>query len=69
MMKTDAYDHVVFQHSTFSPAQYVAPCIAVIDEWNNNDYSAEWAEFRTLFPERPFCLLVPLQQGNTIDLL
>lgn len=52
-------NHVVIRHSTYDPAQYVAPCIAVINEWNNNDYSADWAEFRTRFPMRPFCLLVP----------
>lgn len=37
----------------------VVPCVAVIDEWNSNDYSAEWATFRSNYPTRPFCLLVP----------
>eukprot|EP00986_Skeletonema_menzelii_P011448 scaffold5903_cov81-Skeletonema_menzelii.AAC.4 len=39
--------------------QKVTPCVAVIDEWDNRDFSAEWANFRTQYPKRPFCLLVP----------
>lgn len=39
--------------------QNVIPCVAVIDEWNNRDYSTQWAEFRAFYPQRPFCLLVP----------
>lgn len=40
--------------------QKVVPCVAVIDEWDRRDYSAKWAQFRSLYPQRPFCLLVPL---------
>lgn len=39
--------------------QKVVPCVAVIDEWDSRDYSNKWAEFRSLYPQRPFCLLVP----------
>ena len=37
----------------------IVPCVAVIDEWDNRNYTAEWTEFRTLYPKRSFCLLVP----------
>ena len=37
----------------------LVPCVAVIDEWDNRNYSFEWANFRARFPQRPFCLLVP----------
>ena len=39
--------------------QTVVPCVAVIDEWNNRNYSNQWATLRNLYPRRPFCLLVP----------
>jgi hypothetical protein len=39
--------------------QTIVPCVAVIDEWDNRNYSAEWASLRSLYPRRPFCLLVP----------
>ena len=39
--------------------QNIVPCIGVIDEWNNRDYSTIWADFRAQYPQRPFCLLVP----------
>ena len=39
--------------------QVVVPCIAVVDEWDDRDYSVEWAKFRLDYPKRPFCLLVP----------
>ncbi|KAL7577367.1 hypothetical protein ACA910_002098 [Epithemia clementina (nom. ined.)] len=40
-------------------AETVVPCVAVIDEWDNRDYTSSWESFRNLFPRRPFCLLVP----------
>ena len=39
----------------------LVPCIAVIDE-DNNDKSGnarDWQKFRTKYPYRPFCLLIP----------
>ena len=39
--------------------QNVVPCVAVIDEWDNRNYDLEWKNFRELYPQRPFCLLVP----------
>jgi len=39
--------------------QNLVPCVGVIDEWNNRNYAAEWAQFRATYPKRPFCLLVP----------
>ena len=39
--------------------QSVIPCVAVIDEWDNQDFTQEWEDFRRQYPQRPFCLLVP----------
>lgn len=39
--------------------QNLVPCVAVIDEWNSRNYASEWATFRSRYPQRPFCLLVP----------
>ena len=39
------------------------PCVAVIDEDDGFGYGSEqekaWADFRNLYPNRPFCLLIP----------
>ena len=39
----------------------LVPCVAVIDE--DDDFAGDrdemWAEFRRLYPRRPFCLLIP----------
>jgi len=35
------------------------PCISVIDEDSYQDNRAKWRIFRTLYPERPFCLVIP----------
>lgn len=42
------------------------PCVAVIDEDDNfyGRQTAKWNEFRTLYPNRPFCLLVPNPEGD-----
>jgi len=40
----------------------LVPCVAVIDEDNGfaaADKWQQWEEFRTLYPRRPFCLLIP----------
>ena len=39
--------------------QNVVPCVAVIDEWNGRNYAREWETFRSEYPQRQFCLLVP----------
>lgn len=39
--------------------QNLVPCVAVIDEWDNRDYTSQWNTFRSRYPQRPFCLLVP----------
>ena len=39
--------------------QSVIPCVAVIDEWDNQDFTQEWEDFLRQYPQRPFCLLVP----------
>ena len=49
------------------PDDQVIPCVAVIDEDSSftstspggKDQDALWADFRTEYPYRPFCLLVP----------
>jgi hypothetical protein len=41
----------------------VTPVVAIIDEWDDRDYSTKWAEFRKEYPKRPFCLLVPYNSG------
>lgn len=41
----------------------IVPCIAVIDESDNfpdSHFDTQWATFRTDYPDRPFCLLRPL---------
>ena len=37
----------------------LVPCIAVIDEDDNKNNTADWLTFRKDYPDRPFCLLVP----------
>jgi hypothetical protein len=38
----------------------LVPCISVIDEADDyNNSVADWNEFRSTYPNRPFCLLVP----------
>ncbi|KAG7373026.1 Dictyostelium Slime mold-like repeat protein [Nitzschia inconspicua] len=44
---------------TCQDIQTLVPCVAVIDEWDSRDYSVQWEQFRTEYPRRPFCLLVP----------
>ena len=39
--------------------QNLVPCVAVIDEWDNSNYLTQWQTFRSTYPKRPFCLLVP----------
>lgn len=42
------------------------PCVAVIDEddsFGTPNQEALWTEFRTRYPARPFCLLVPKPEG------
>lgn len=43
------------------------PCVAVIDEdssFGTPNQASRWQEFRTAYPLRPFCLLVPGPQGG-----
>ena len=44
---------------TCESIQNLVPCVAVIDEWDNRNYANQWATFRSDYPKRPFCLLVP----------
>lgn len=45
----------------------IVPCVAVIDEDESfGDQKQTWAEFRSLYPERPFCLLVPTPDPSYI---
>ena len=42
----------------------LAPCIAVIDEadgYGTQQPITDWNTFRTQYPDRPFCLLIPKQ--------
>lgn len=48
-----------FTGSCEEDIQIVVPCVAVIDEWENYDWSDQWKEFRKKYPKRPFCLLKP----------
>ena len=51
---------------TCEDIEQVIPCIAVIDEWDNfrpGDPNTTWSTFRTNYPTRPFCLLVPFNTG------
>jgi hypothetical protein len=43
----------------------ISPCVAVIDEdsESSSNNTQEWLNFRTEYPDRPFCLLLP----NRID--
>jgi hypothetical protein len=50
------------------PDDQLVPCIAVIDEdssFGTPNQATLWYSFRTLYPSRPFCLLVP-STGNNI---
>jgi hypothetical protein len=43
------------------------PCVAVIDEDDSfgiPNQASRWEEFRTRYPSRPFCLLVPNPEGR-----
>lgn len=45
----------------------LVPCVAVIDEDSAFGYpnqASRWSEFRTKYPSRPFCLLVPNPKGE-----
>jgi hypothetical protein len=53
---------------TCEVVENIRPCIAVIDESSNfsdDEINARWLSFRTNFPNRPFCLLQPLNQSNS----
>jgi len=39
-------------------------CIAVIDEADGRSFDERWIQFRSQFPNRPFCLLQPNLPGN-----
>ena len=43
-------------------------CISVIDENDNNYVDAQWDGFRTLFPDRAFCLLQPIPAYTVVSL-
>lgn len=48
----------------FNAADKIVPCVAVIDQDRDSalyssDNEEEWQEFRSNYPERPFCLLMP----------
>jgi len=48
------------------PKDAAVPCIAIIDESDNfsdANIEAKWATFRTTYPDRPFCLLQPLDSA------
>lgn len=50
------------------PKDAAVPCIAIIDESDNfsdADIAAKWANFRELYPDRPFCLLQPLNSASS----
>jgi hypothetical protein len=51
---------------TCKPKNNVRPCVAVIDESSKTDsfIDNKWQEFRTRFPDRPFCLLQPFAIRN-----
>ena len=44
----------------------LVPCVAVVDEWNNRNYTSTWQTFRDQYPQRPFCLLVPTFSPDTV---
>jgi hypothetical protein len=49
------------------PKDAAVPCIAIIDESSQSDsyIESQWAEFRTEYPDRPFCLLQPLNSASS----
>lgn len=50
------------------PIDAVVPCIAIIDESDNfsdDTIEALWTNFRQVYPDRPFCLLQPLNSASS----
>jgi len=53
--------------------EQLVPCVAVIDEDDDfrsgggKDQASQWQDFRTQFPNRPFCLLVPEKGYTNVD--
>jgi hypothetical protein len=49
------------------PIDAVVPCIAIIDESSvsNATIEALWTNFRQVYPDRPFCLLQPLNSASS----
>jgi len=43
-------------------------CIAVIDENDGDQVNAKWSLFRSLYPNRPFYLLRPVPQADTLTI-
>lgn len=52
------------------PIDAIVPCIAIIDESSVSDFNVEqqWRNFRTQYPDRPFCLLRPLSKDYLDEL-
>eukprot|EP00977_Amphora_coffeiformis_P027340 scaffold34604_cov164-Amphora_coffeaeformis.AAC.8 len=49
------------------PDDILVPCVAVIDEdssFGSPGQATLWSDFRTKYPARPFCLLVPNPEGS-----
>jgi hypothetical protein len=44
----------------------LVPCVAVIDEDENDNNDVDWLEFRANYPDRPFCLLIPYDGYNRV---
>jgi hypothetical protein len=60
------FELIILLSRTCKDDNMLVPCIAVIDEDNNDNNSADWLKFRAEYPDRPFCLLIPYpsKHGN-----
>jgi hypothetical protein len=46
----------------------LVPCVAIIDEDDNDNNDVDWLEFRANYPDRPFCLLIPYDGHNGVGI-